>query len=193
MPMIICDPRLPDQPIVLANKAFLELTGYSASEVIGRNCRFLQGPETAPEDIDYLRQALAHCDDRIDVELLNYRKDGSTFWNQLTISAVHDEIGETIYYFASQKDVSARRYSQKLEATERLLLMEVDHRALNALALVQSIVRLSRADSIESYTNAIQRRVDALARTHRILARTNWSAGDLEKIIRIESGQGSIS
>jgi PAS domain S-box-containing protein len=193
MPMVISDPRKPDNPIVLANQAFLDLTGYAASEVLGRNCRFLQGPDTSQADIQRLRDGLARGEDRIDIELLNYRKDGSTFWNQLTISAVHGPEGETIYYFASQKDVSARRHSQKLEASERLLLMEVDHRAMNALALVQSIVRLSRADSIQTYSASIQGRVDALARAHRMLAQSNWSAADLEEIVVAESAQNPIS
>jgi PAS domain S-box-containing protein len=193
MPMVITDPRKPDNPIVLANQAFLDLTGYETSEVLGRNCRFLQGPDTSQADIQTLRDGLARGDDHIDIELLNYRKDGSTFWNQLTISAVHGPDGETIYHFASQKDVSARRHSQKLEASERLLLMEVDHRAMNALALVQSIVKLSRADSIQTYSASIQGRVDALARAHRMLAQSSWSSADLEEILRAESAQDTVS
>jgi len=81
MPMVITDPRKTDNPIVLANQAFLDLTGYKASEVLGRNCRFLQGPDTSQADIQTLRDGLARGDDHIDIELLNYRKDGSTFWN----------------------------------------------------------------------------------------------------------------
>lgn len=193
MPMVITDPRKPDNPIVLANQAFLDLTGYEASEVLGRNCRFLQGPETSDAGVQALREGLARGDDHIDIELLNYRKDGSTFWNQLVISAVHGSNGEKIYYFASQKDVSARRQSQKLEASERLLLMEVDHRAMNALALVQSIVKLSRADSIQTYSASIQGRVNALARAHRMLAQSSWSAADLEEIVVAESAQDPVS
>ena len=192
MPMVITDPKKPDNPIVLANQAFLDLTGYTVGEVLGRNCRFLQGPETSQADLQALRDALGRGDDHIDIELLNYRKDGSSFWNQLTISAVHGPDGETIYYFASQKDVSARRQAQKLEASERLLLMEVDHRAMNALALVQSIVKLSRADSIQTYSASIQGRVDALARAHRMLAQSGWSAADLEEVIIAEGGKNPI-
>jgi PAS domain S-box-containing protein len=193
MPIVITDPRQPDNPIVLANQAFLDLTGYTASEVLGQNCRFLQGPATAAEDIDVVRQGLRNQDHHIDVELLNFRKDGSSFWNQLTISAVHDQAGRLLYHFASQKDVSSRRAAQKLEASERLLLKEIDHRSLNALALVQSIVRLSRADSIERFSASIKGRVDALARAHGLLARSNWTAADLGELIAAEAGARGVT
>jgi PAS domain S-box-containing protein len=85
MPMVVTDPRQPDHPIVLANQAFLELGGYRADEVVGRNCRFMQGPGTDPRQIDKIRQAI--CDEQeVVVELLNYKKDGSTFWNELFLS-----------------------------------------------------------------------------------------------------------
>jgi PAS domain S-box-containing protein len=190
MPMVIADARLPDCPIVLANNAFLELTGYSAEEVIGRNCRFLQGPETDPAAIDELRRQLAGGD-QVDIELLNYRKDGSTFWNQLAISAVHNDAGQLLYYFASQKDVSARRRAEALEATERLLLMEVDHRALNALALVKSIVRLTRSDTAEGFARAISGRIDALAHAHDLLAQTGWSGAELSRLLATEAAADS--
>lgn len=187
MPMVVTNPRQPDNPIVLANQAFLDLTGYTAGEVIGRNCRFLQGPETAAEDVDVVRRGLAAGEDHLTVELLNHRKDGSTFWNQLAISPVHDADGTLIYYFASQKDVSARRRAEELEAAERLLLMEIDHRAMNALALVQSIVRLSRTDTVQGYSGSVSARVDALARAHRLLARSGWAEATLADLVAMET------
>lgn len=187
MPMVITDPQLPDNPIVLANQAFLELTGYSVDEVIGRNCRFLQGPGTDAAHIDELRSRLARREEHIEIELLNYRRDGSSFWNELVISAVYDDTGKLIYYFASQKDTTSRRRAQELEKTERLLLMEVDHRANNALALVQSIVKMTRADSIEDFCASVRRRVDALARAHRLLAENGWGKVDLTEIIALEA------
>jgi PAS domain S-box-containing protein len=189
MPMVITDPRQPDNPIVLANAAFLELTGYSPTEVIGRNCRFMQGPDTDRATIEQLRRELAERKDHVAAEILNYRKDGTTFWNQLAISAVHDAAGQLLYYFASQKDVTSRRDAQRLERSERQLLMEVDHRAMNALALVQSIVKLTRADSVERFSASIRGRVDALARAHRLLANSSWSAADLDELIVLEGGR----
>lgn len=185
MPMVVTDPRQFDNPIVLANKAFLDLTGYSAEEVIGRNCRFLQGPETDPAVIDEMRRDLREGR-HVDVELLNYRKDGSTFWNQLSISPVEDEDGQLIYHFGSQREATARRRAREMEETERLLLMEVDHRALNALALVQSIVRLSRTADAQSYARAVTDRIDAIARAHKLLARNGWSGAKLDEVLNLE-------
>jgi len=122
MPMLVSDPNAPDMPIVAANQAFLDLTGYRAAEVIGRNCRFLQGPETDRSTVGKLRGAIA---DRrvISVEILNYRKDGSAFWNALFISPLVDHSGRLRYMFSSQLDVSRRhdaedalRQAQKMEA-----------------------------------------------------------------------------
>lgn len=185
MPMVVTDPRQPDAPIVLANQAFLDLTGYTAEDVLGRNCRFLQGPRTAAADIEEIRRGLAENRD-VDVELLNYRKDGSTFINQLSISPVLGENGELLYYFGSQIDVTERRRVQALEETEHRLLMEVDHRAMNAMAIVQSVVRMSSGDTIEAYAASIQGRVDALARAHRLLARHGWSGATLDELVLAE-------
>jgi PAS domain S-box-containing protein len=105
MPMIVTDPSQHDNPIVFANNAFLKLTGYTRFEVLGRNCRFLQGPETNPAAIDRIRDAVRQQVD-IRVDLLNYRKDGSTFHNALYVGPVRDADGKVVYFFASQLDVS---------------------------------------------------------------------------------------
>ena len=185
MPMVIADARNADNPIVLANQAFLDLTGYSADEVIGRNCRFLQGPETDLAAVGLIRAALAEHR-TVELELVNHRKDGSTFWNQLHVSPVQDEVGETAYFFASQRDVTERRRAQALEVSEQRLLREVDHRTMNAMALVQGIVRLTRAESVATYAASIQARVATLARTHALLARRGWADIPLADIIASE-------
>ena len=105
MPMIVTDPRQFDNPIVFANDAFLALTGYTRLEVTGRNCRFLQGPGTEPAAVDRIRDAVRGAVD-VRVDLLNYRKDGSTFQNALYVGPVRDEAGQVVYFFASQLDVS---------------------------------------------------------------------------------------
>ncbi|WP_279593959.1 PAS domain-containing protein [Methylobacterium sp. J-030] len=105
MPMIITDPRQHDNPIVFVNDAFLKLTGYTRLDVSGRNCRFLQGPETDPAAIDRLRASIRREED-IRIDLLNYRKDGSTFHNALYVGPVRDATGKVVYFFASQLDVS---------------------------------------------------------------------------------------
>lgn len=185
LPMVITDPRQPDNPIVLANQAFLDICGYEAEEVVGRNCRFLQGPDTARDAVEAVRSAVAEGR-AVEVELLNYRRDGRTFWNQLHLSPVHDDAGELIYFFGSQKDVTERREAEGLRAAEHRLLREVDHRAMNALALVQGIVRLSRAETTAAYAAAVQARVSALARAHTLLSRAGWTGVSLGEVLRGE-------
>ncbi len=107
MPMVITDPRLPDNPIVFVNDAFTRLTGYSREETLGKNCRFLQGPGTNIADVDAVRQAI-HDRVPIEIDLLNYRKDGTLFWNRLLVSPVFDG-DELTYFFASQLDVTRER------------------------------------------------------------------------------------
>jgi PAS domain S-box-containing protein len=126
MPMILTDPRLPDNPIVFANKAFLDLTGYEEDEVEGRNCRFLQGANSSRETVAELRQAVA-AERAVSLEILNYRRDGTPFWNAVFIAPVYDSGGQLIYFFASQLDVTRRhaseqayRQAQKMEAIGQL-------------------------------------------------------------------------
>lgn len=123
MPMLITDPRQNDNPIVFANAAFARLTGYNRGNIIGRNCRFLQGPATDRADVARLRVAI---ENRVPIELdlLNYKKDGSTFWNRLLVSPVFDEDGQLTYYFASQFDVTLER--------ERLVRLQRDRHDLEA-------------------------------------------------------------
>jgi PAS domain S-box-containing protein len=185
MPIVITDARQAENPIVLANQAFLDLSGYADDEIIGRNCRFLQGPETSPDAIDRVRAAVAKGES-LTVELLNYRKDGSKFWNQLYISPIRDKDGRVIYFFASQVDVTDSYRARELQASEHRLLREVDHRAMNALALVQAIVRLSRTESVERYAEIVQGRVGALARAHVLLAQGGWKGADLDRLVRAE-------
>lgn len=187
MPMIVADAIDPGRPIVMANQAFLDLSGYDAHEVLGRNCRFLQGPDTAPEAVQRLREGLAR-EETVEVELLNYRRDGAAFWNAVHLSPVYDKAGRLTYYFGSQWDVSERHNAQGLRAAERRLLREVDHRAMNALALVQGFVRLSRRDSIERFAQSVEGRVQVLARTHTMLARTRWADVTLEHVLHDELG-----
>lgn len=115
MPMILTDPHLPDNPIVFANKAFLDLTLYEEAEVVGRNCRFLQGAQTDREMVGQLRDAVA-ANSSIALEILNYRRDGTPFWNAVFIGPVYDTAGKLLYFFASQLDVTRRRESEKASA-----------------------------------------------------------------------------
>lgn len=194
MPMVITDATLPDNPIVFANEAFQTLTGYNRSEIIGKNCRFLQGPSTDRLQVSRVREAIA-AGQPIDVDLLNYRKDGTTFWNALYLSPVRNDAGKIIYFFASQMDVTERVNAQETIAKQKaiieqevqrrtadlnaaleaktVLLHEIDHRVKNNLTMIGSLLRLqarSVSDPVFSgRLNAMLERVDALATVHRQL------------------------
>lgn len=121
MPMILTDPNLPDNPIAFANKAFLDLTGYEEAEVLGRNCRFLQGAQTDRQSVSELRVAVERRQS-IALEILNYKRDGTPFWNAVFIGPVYDTGGNLLYFFASQLDVTRRRESE--EASQQAQKME---------------------------------------------------------------------
>ena len=129
MPQIITDPNLPDNPIVFANRAFQKLCGYDAAELIGRNCRFLQGRDTDPTDVAKVRDAIAARRDVV-VEILNYHRDGTPFRNELYVSPVFDPDGHLRYFFASQLDVTRFRTAEGVlaesEARYRTLFDAVD-------------------------------------------------------------------
>lgn len=105
--MIIADATQDEYPIIYANPGFYELTGYSQEEVVGKNCRFLQGPGTSAEGIQTIRSALGKGEP-CRVALLNYRKDGSTFWNDLQITPVVDHADKLTHFVGVQHDITER-------------------------------------------------------------------------------------
>ncbi|MCC2958647.1 PAS domain-containing protein [Massilia sp. IC2-477] len=126
MPMLVTDPNQEDDPIVFVNGAFLDLTGYEEKDVLGRNCRFLQGPDTDRATVDEVRKALREHR-AVSVDLLNYKANGEPFWNALFIGPIFDQDGKLLYFFASQMDITERRsmlesnlQAQKMEAIGQL-------------------------------------------------------------------------
>ncbi|WP_431521221.1 diguanylate cyclase domain-containing protein [Blastococcus capsensis] len=105
--IVIADARLPDLPLVYVNAAFLRITGYAEAEVLGRNCRFLQGSDTDTSQVHPIRRRILAGRD-VHAVLLNYRRDGSAFWNEVRISAVRSADGEITHYIGNQLDVTAR-------------------------------------------------------------------------------------
>jgi PAS domain S-box-containing protein len=103
----ITDTRLPDGPIIDCNPAFEVITGYTRAEVIGQNCRFLQNDDNNQPSLKLLREAIQEKK-HITVVLRNYRKDGSMFWNELSISPIFDENNELTNFIGIQKDVTMR-------------------------------------------------------------------------------------
>ena len=118
MPMILINPREPDSPIVFANDAFTQLTGYSREEALGRSYGLLEGPESDVHAVHAVRDAIAMAEP-IEIDIQNHRKDGSLFWNRLLIAPVRDKAGDLAYLFASQVDITRER--QAIEASTREL------------------------------------------------------------------------
>ncbi|QIQ88021.1 PAS domain-containing protein [Erythrobacter sp.] len=166
--MAIClsDPHLPDQPIVFANRAFRQLTGYSEEEILGRNCRFLQGPKTDPEPVARIREAIVN-EDVVVVELLNYRKNGTTFWNALHLGPIYNDAGELVYFFGSQWDVSDVRAARAEEQHAKEMARELSHRMKNMFAVISGIVNVTgRMRGIQSEAAEINARIQALGRAY---------------------------
>lgn len=166
MAVCLVDPNGPDMPIIFANRAFRALTGYDESEIIGHNCRFLQGPETDPDAIARIRTALA-TEDVMVVEMINYRKDGSKFWNALHLGPVYNTEGELIYYFGSQWDVTDVHSARAEEIQAKLLARELSHRIKNLFSVISGIVSMTgRAAGAHELSAEINGRIHALGRAY---------------------------
>ncbi len=114
----ISDPKQPDNPLIYVNPAFCQMTGYSFDEMIGQNCRFLQGEDTDPDTIAQVRQAVEERRE-IQTTILNYRRDGQPFWNEMRIAPIFSEEGELVYFVGIQSDVTHRRQAEaKLRRSE---------------------------------------------------------------------------
>ena len=169
--IVISDPTLPDNPVIYVSPGFTRLTGYSAEDAIGHNCRFLAGKDTDPALMRQLGRAVAaHLP--CTVEILNYRKDGTSFWNELAISPVLDLHGHVTHFVGVQTDVTERRslaaqflQSQKMEAVGQLA-GGVAHDFNNLLSVILSYAELvaeelpagapMRADVLEIRTAALR-------------------------------------
>ncbi|MDA9865490.1 PAS domain-containing protein [bacterium] len=165
IPLCISDPNLPDNPIVFANSAFLDLTGFSEEEVVGRNCRFLQGKDTTEESLAALRTAIQRRAVET-VEVLNYRKDGSSFINSLQIGPILDEQGNLMFYFGSQLDVTDKRDAER--KARELANNELVHRLRNIVNVMDIVTRLTAREETDPVALGalISQRLKALSDAH---------------------------
>lgn len=121
MGIVISDPSQKDNPLIYVNNGFTEITGYSEDEILGRNCRFLQGPLTGEESVQEIREAIAEREP-VEVDLLNYRKNKIPFWNHVQISPITDADGELTHFVGFQNDITARVESERrVEVLNRVL------------------------------------------------------------------------
>jgi PAS domain S-box-containing protein len=130
--IVITDPRMPDDPIVYVNPAFERISGYPVDEILGHNCRFLQGEDRDQPALDELRSALSE-ERESRVVLRNYRKDGTPFWNELYVSPVHDDEGRLTNFVGVQNDITERRkFEDVLRESEERFRATFEHAAIGA-------------------------------------------------------------
>lgn len=148
----VTDPRQEGNPLVWVNPAFTRLTGYPAAEAVGRNCRFLQGEGTDPESVEQLRRAV---DNRqaVAVTILNRRKDGTPFWNHVSINPIFDAEGEVVGFVGVQTDVSEQvrinsEHEQALDA-ERIARRETERARARLSTLVEATTQLAATLDLE--------------------------------------------
>ena len=156
----IADASQSERPLVYCNAAFTDITGYTPAEVLGRSCRFLQGPDTDPKAVQKLRDAL-HGGDACKVVLKNYRKDGAPFWNELTLSPVYSSAGELTHFIGVQHDVTARveaeealaRANEALERANQRLEQRVAERTAELARANEQLLHDAFHDSLTGLAN----------------------------------------
>ncbi|XP_051142431.1 phototropin-1-like [Andrographis paniculata] len=157
---VVSDATKADFPIMYASAGFFKMTGYTSREVVGRNCRFLQGKDTDPEDVARIREALENGTNYCG-RLLNYKKDGTPFWNLLTIAPIKDETGKVLKYIGMQVEVSKHTEGAKEKMTrpnglpESLIRYDArqKERASNSVTELVDAVKKPRARALSESTN----------------------------------------
>lgn len=146
----ISDAGQPDNPLIYINDAFEKLTGYTKEETIGRNCRFLQGDESDTDAVAAMREAIDR-EESVSVELVNYRKNGETFWNEVDIAPVRSETSETTNFVGFQTDVTARKEAELELKREQQRLEHLLNRIEGLLQDVHSdLVQAVNREDVES-------------------------------------------
>jgi len=162
--VIVTDCSQPDDPIVYCNKAFEELTGYTRDEIIGHNCRFLQGNDNLEEQKKMIRNALL-LGQSCTVEIKNYKKDGTLFWNELHLEPIKDETNRIIYYVGVQNDITRLKLidqqlrAEKLKVKKHLVeqqhsLLDDEHFHNKLLGTIKDSVIILTDDLIVKKVNA---------------------------------------
>ncbi|HEX2116336.1 MAG TPA: PAS domain S-box protein [Alphaproteobacteria bacterium] len=167
------------------NRAFCEMLGYAPDELLQLTVNDITHPEHRAEDKGAFERLLQGEVTSFDREKRYLRKDGSAIWGRANVTLVRDSHGNPAQFIGVVEDITERIMS---EARTKLLMAEVDHRAKNALATIQAIIRLTKADSIQAYVAALSGRIHALARAHTLLANSRWAGADLRRLAEEELG-----
>lgn len=181
--VLLTDPSLPDNPIIFVNPGFCALTGYRAEEIVGRNCRFLQGPSSDPATVRAIHEAIAQrrCFQGV---LLNYKKDGTPFWNELRISPVFDEAGCLQNFVGLQTDVTERKRSTDELQKSHDQLKEMEQQRDNLTNMIVHDMRsplTTMIASLEMLEAPAGARLTQEERSH--LERAQRSASSLQQMI----------
>ncbi|NER33292.1 MAG: response regulator [Oscillatoria sp. SIO1A7] len=136
--VIITDPTQADNPIIYTNSGFERITGYTATDAIGKNCRFLQGPDTEQPCLERIRQAIAR-EEECSVTLRNYGKDGTPFWNELTISPIRDSSGKLTQFIGVQTDITELKQTEEALQHSQSLLAGVLNSSLDGVMAFESV------------------------------------------------------
>ena len=161
--VVITNPFLDDNPIVYVNRAFERLSGYAAEAAVGRNCRFLQGADTDPNDVSELRAALEKRQP-ITLDMINYRAQGEKFLNRLHVTPLHDGDGEFCGFLGLQRELSGTPSGDEAQEIDERL-REIEHRVKNHLAMIISLIRTQQRGVLRGAKHdygALARRVEAL-------------------------------
>jgi len=190
--VVISDPRREDCPIVFMNPAFTAITGYGPEEVLGRNCRFLQGPGTDRQAVARVRRAIAAARP-VTVEMLNYRRDGTRFWNELRISPVFDREGRLSCFIGIQHDVTARRRAEAREARARRAAERASRTKSDFLATMSHEIRTPMNGMLGTLALLLETELSAEQRSFAETARRCGQdllaiINDILDISRIEAG-----
>lgn len=181
MAMVLTDACKTDNPIIFANDAFLDLTGYGREEVLGQSFNFFMAQIADEGALALIRREFEGNSDT-DVEVRCRRKDGSEFWAAVLISPVKDEDGDIIQHFASFMDLTAYKEEQ---AHSTLLIEELIHRVKNTLATVLAIVSQAARTTADpqAMRKAVETRLIALSRSHDLLRREKWHSAELRDVL----------
>ena len=170
---VIADARMEDNPLIYVNPGFERLTGYRSEEVLNRNCRFLQGTDVNQPGLDTVRQAMREGKSCL-VEVRNYRKDGSLFWNELSLSPVHDESGTITHFIGVQKDITAR-------VTAEIELQESRKRLKKAMDSIEEANR-NLEQRVADRTEELRQVHEALVEKKKLAAIGQFAAGIVHEI-----------
>lgn len=180
--IVITDPHQVDNPIIYVNPSFLDMSGYTREEVIGHNCRFLQGDDRDQEGLQQLREAIQK-QESITVVLRNYRKNHTLFWNELTVSPVHDESGGLINFIGVQNDITDRKEAEKAISE---FYSKISHELRTPLSSVRTALALLAEGTGGPLTADSSKLVEMAGRnTSRLLKLVN----DILDFRKIEAGK----